>query len=126
MGRDQRWFYRFAVAFLVAGIVLAAKAKADEQVLAESTTGQGGLICDTQAEVEAFIAQTEAGVEPQAALIAIDGCGILNRPMRMRVTAVGTVKTEKFSYIIVRYDFLDIADAPQFGIGQRKSAGLGI
>ena len=126
MRDDQRNFFGFAVAFLVAGILLAATAKADEQVLAESTTGQGGLICDNTDEVETFISKTEAGEVPQEALNAIEGCGILVRPMRMRVTAVKTVKTEKAEYLLVRYDFLDVPSAPQYGIGHRKTAGLGI
>lgn len=120
------WILMAAVFVTVAVLLLVTPARGEETVLAESTVAQGGLICDTQAEVATFITQTEAGTDPQAALNAIDGCGILLRPMRIRVTAVDTVKTEKFSYLIVRYDFLDVPSPPQFGIAQRKSAGIGI
>lgn len=113
------------VAVCVALLVTPSRAE-DEQVLAESVVGQGGLICDTAAEVETFIAGIETGEEAQAMLIAINGCGILQRPLRMRVVGVKTLKTEKAEYLLVRYDFLDVPIPPQFGIGHRKLAGIGI
>jgi hypothetical protein len=118
------WIIIALIVAAVAVTLFATPAGAEEAVLAESTVGSGGLVCDTQAEVEAFITQTEAGTDPQEALNAIDGCGILIRPMRMRVVAIGTMKSENFNYLLVRYDFLDFPAPSQFGIGHRKSAGI--
>ena len=102
------------LAFLFA--IIAFPAFADEQVLAESTVGQGGLICDTPQEVEQFLQLVESGTSAQDAINFIDGCGILVKPMLMRVVLVKTGT----KYNIVRYDFLGSSAPPQFGAAPVK------
>ena len=121
---------RYIIALLVFIIALMIVSRAwgesSESVLAESTVGQGGLLCDTTEEVVAVITSLESGMSIDATLQSVAGCGILIVPMRMRVVALGTYETEKFKYLLVRYDFLDTPIPPQFGIEGRKSNGTGI
>lgn len=120
VGSCLRYLRLILFALVVIIIMMSARAFADETVLAESTVGQGGLICDSTTEVVAFISSVEGGATAQDAIAGIDGCGILVRPARMRVIALGTYETAAFKYLLVRYDFLDLPDQPpQFGVGSR-------
>ena len=123
--KDDRLFYLLVCAVLVVGIVLFTIPARSEQVLQESTVGQGGLICDNAEEVAQFITVAEK-TSQQEALMAIDGCGILQRPMRLRVVWVDEIKTDTAVYVVVRYDFLDIQAPPQFGVAHRKLRGASL
>lgn len=90
---------------LIAGILLligTVSVSAQEIVLSERFVGVGGTICNTADEVREAL----RGGLPQ-------GCGVLTRPMVMRITAL-----EKFKgKYIVRYDFLNAPKLPaQFGM----------
>lgn len=126
MKDDQRLFYWLIVLVLGIGIALfAIPAKADT-VLQERTIGQGGLICDTEKEVAEFIEKVEAGTSQQEAIQIIDGCGILVRPMALKVLLIDEVQTEKARYLIVRYEFLDVAAPPQYSIAARHLRGASL
>lgn len=91
-------------------------ANAQEQVLAEATHIQGGLICNTQDEVHQAIKLSEQGKHLAVIVQEIDGCGVLTRPALAKVTAVEKHSAEKGNYLIVRFDFLELPHPPQYGI----------
>lgn len=115
-----------APTLMLATILLAmavTAVTAEERVLSEATVGQTGLLCNTQAEVNDFIARVEKGASSFEAIQAIEGCGFLQRPVLMKVIAIDEVKTQKFKYLIVRFEFLSTPSPPQYGIASRLSLG---
>ena len=114
-----------AAVFAAVAIALFATPARSETVLAERTMGQGGLICDTEKEVAEFIELSEK-TTPQAALQAVDGCGLLQRPVIMKVTLIDEVQTEKARYLIVKYEFPDDPIPVQYGIGGRHLRGASL
>ena len=122
---SDRLFHWLIVLILGIGVALFAIPARSDTVLQERTIGQGGLICDTEKEVAQFIEIAEKN-SPEAAIQAVDGCGILQRPMAIKVILIDEVQTEKARYLIVRYEFLDVVQPPQYGIAVRHLRGVSL
>jgi len=114
MNARRRGFIALSIALLLSSV--PSLALADETVLSESTVTMVRLACDTQEEVSEFLKYGDKR--------EIAGCGSLSRPMRVRIVAVGMHKGERYSFLIVRYDFLDTLLPPQYGVGGRKDNGI--
>lgn len=93
-------------------------AEEKEQVLYEAIVAQGGLICDSVDEVKSFITVHEAkeGSPPS-------GCGVLQKPLVVRVVIVGVFETARWKYLLVRYELVGTTEPPQFGVGAVKDKG---
>ena len=122
---SDRLFHWLIVLVLGIGIALFAIPARSDTVLKESVEGQGGLICDTEAEVSEFIRLAEKH-SPEAAIQAVDGCGILQVPRVMKVLLIDEVQTDLARYLIVRYEFLDYPTPVQYGIAVRHLRGASL
>ena len=100
--------------FLVAFFMMTSLALAGEEVLVEEAVMTKGIICDTQSEVAEILLVIDGDNEPGE----IPGCGMLRSPQPVRATAVGTMTTSKFKYLLVRYDFL-LDNSVQYGVFKR-------
>lgn len=77
-----------------------------------------GMICDQIEEVVDAITLIEKHESP----MKVSGCGMLSKPVVMKVVSLGTYDTAKGSYHLVRYEF---NGQVQFGIFSVTKIGLG-
>jgi hypothetical protein len=101
---------------LVAALSLpCASALGEEEVSSILYAKPGGLICNNADEVKQVIASVEHRVPFEDAVQSVEGCGFLLQPMWLRVIAVGSYETIIAKYRLVRYEFVGVRVAPQFG-----------
>jgi hypothetical protein len=86
-----------------------------EDVLGILYAKPGGLICNDTNEVTQVIASLERRISFEDAVQSVEGCGLLLQPMWLRVIAIGSHETITAKYRLVRYEFLGVRIAPQFG-----------
>ena len=106
-----------AIALALAALLWAAtalSARAEETVFAELAILRGGLVCDTLEEAAGFTDLSDSGDRAEA-VSAYPGCGMLARPMAVRILAVGTILTVKGERTLYRYEPVNGA-AHQFGV----------
>jgi len=109
-------FIRSCALCLVAALSLpCVSALAEEEVLGVLLAKPGGLICNDRNEVTQVIASLERRIPFDDAVQSAGGCGLLLRPMWLRVITIGSYETMTAKYQLVRYEFLDVRVAPQFG-----------
>jgi len=93
----------------------------EELVLREEMTlGVPTLICDKVEDVIEVFEITEHDGNIQEAVKQVEGCGWLGKPANVKITAIGTFETDKNKYLLVRFDFLEVAIPPQYSVAAIK------
>ena len=110
------------LAFL--SVMLSSSAMAEEYVLDKSGLMEHGLVCNQPEEVKLFTQAVDSGIPVEVISKLIPGCGLLAKPIKVKIVYVGVFQTDEGKYLLVRYDTLTKNKQSRYGIFDRIAIHL--